>query len=62
MIIEKVPPPVTRNGRCDRCPAASELHARVTGGELLFCRHHARVHCDGLLAAGAVLSFVGQKD
>jgi hypothetical protein len=34
----------------------------MPAGELLFCRHHARVHRDGLLAAGAVLSFIGQKD
>jgi hypothetical protein len=29
---------------------------------LLFCRHHARVHADGLIAAGARLSFIGQQD
>jgi hypothetical protein len=61
VIIEKVPRPVIRDDRCDRCPAAAHLHARVAAGELLFCRHHARVHCDGLLAAGAALSFTGQR-
>jgi hypothetical protein len=28
----------------------------LPSGVLLFCRHHAMIHRDGLLAAGAVLS------
>jgi hypothetical protein len=28
----------------------------LPSGVLLFCHHHAMVHRDGLLAAGAVLS------
>jgi len=62
MIIAKVTAPVMRHDWCDRCPAAAQLRARMPAGELLFCRHHARVHCDSLLAAGALLSFIGQKD
>lgn len=62
MTIAKVTAPVTRHGWCDRCPAAAQLRALMPAGELLFCRHHARVHCDSLLAAGARLSFIGQKD
>lgn len=62
MITASASPRVTRHGWCDRCPAAAKLRALMPAGELLFCRHHARVHRDGLLAAGAVLSFIGQKD
>lgn len=61
MIIEMATGPVIRND-CDRCPAAAQLRALMPTGELLFCRHHARVHCDGLLAAGARLFLIGQKD
>ena len=37
--------PLTRLDRCDRCGAAAVLRAALaTGGELLFCGHHAREH------------------
>ena len=37
--------PLTRLDRCDRCGAAAMLRATLaTGGELLFCGHHAREH------------------
>jgi hypothetical protein len=62
MITAKVPAPATRLDWCDRCPAAAQLQALIPAGELLFCRHHARVHADGLIAAGARLSFIGQQD
>ena len=45
-----------RHDRCDRCPATAGLCALLPSGVLLFCHHHALVHRDGLLAAGAVLS------
>ena len=33
--------------RCDRCGAAAVVRAILpTGGELLFCGHHARAHAD----------------
>jgi hypothetical protein len=62
MITANALPPVTHDDWCDRCPAAAQLRASMPAGELLFCRHHAQVHCDGLLAVGAVLSYIGQKD
>ena len=35
--------------RCDRCGAQAYLRVTlVTGGELLFCAHHARAHSDKL--------------
>jgi hypothetical protein len=45
-----------RHEPCDRCPATARLCALLPSGVLLFCHHHAMVHRDGLLAAGAVLS------
>jgi hypothetical protein len=62
MITTKLPAPVLRQDRCDRCPATAHLQALMPAGELLFCRHHARVHADGLIAAGARLSFIGPQD
>ncbi|WP_214370808.1 hypothetical protein [Pseudonocardia sp. H11422] len=50
-------PALTRFDRCDRCGAAAQLRAVLTtGGELMFCGHHARVHRTRLRAAGAALS------
>ena len=40
---------LTAEDRCDRCGA--QAYMRVTlpsGGELLFCAHHARAHQDKL--------------
>jgi hypothetical protein len=35
--------------RCDRCGAQAYLRVELqTGGELLFCAHHAREHGDKL--------------
>ena len=35
--------------RCDRCGAQAYLRVELqTGGELLFCAHHAREHSDKL--------------
>lgn len=50
-----VPAPPTRADRCDRCPAAAQVRALMTFGELLFCGHHARAFRDGLADAGAVI-------
>lgn len=37
--------PLTAEDRCDRCGAQAYLRVELaTGGELLFCAHHAREH------------------
>ncbi len=41
--------PLTAVDRCDRCGAQAYLRVTLTsGGELLFCAHHARQHEDKL--------------
>ena len=43
------PSPLTASDRCDRCGAQAYLRVELTsGGELLFCAHHAREHGDKL--------------
>jgi hypothetical protein len=38
-------PELTAADRCDRCGAAARVRAVLaSGGELLFCQHHAREH------------------
>ena len=38
-------PALTAADRCDRCGAQAYLRVELqTGGELLFCAHHAREH------------------
>ena len=45
---------LTAADRCDRCGAQAYLRVElVTGGELLFCAHHARAHEDKLRAIAA---------
>jgi len=40
---------LTAGDRCDRCGAQAYLRVELqTGGELLFCAHHAREHGDKL--------------
>ena len=40
---------LTAADRCDRCGAQAYLRVELqTGGELLFCAHHAREHGDAL--------------
>ena len=42
---------LTAADRCDRCGAQAYLRVELsTGGELLFCAHHAREHGDKLRA------------
>ncbi|GAB3550542.1 Zn ribbon nucleic-acid-binding protein [Actinopolyspora lacussalsi] len=42
-------PELTAADRCDRCGAAAKLRAVLqSGGELLFCGHHAREFKSGL--------------
>ena len=41
--------PLTAADRCDRCGAQAYLLVTLpSGGELLFCAHHARAHEDRL--------------
>ncbi|TSD96035.1 hypothetical protein FOS14_16860 [Skermania sp. ID1734] len=41
--------PLTAADRCDRCGAAAKVRAVLTsGGELLFCQHHANKYGAGL--------------
>lgn len=40
-------PATTAEDRCDRCGAQAYLRVELqSGGELLFCAHHAREHGD----------------
>lgn len=42
-------PALTALDRCDRCSAQARVRAVLPGGgDLLFCRHHARLHADAL--------------
>ncbi|OLF16911.1 DUF7455 domain-containing protein [Actinophytocola xanthii] len=42
-------PDLTAADRCDRCGAAAQVRAVLpSGGELLFCGHHARKHQERL--------------
>lgn len=42
-------PRLTAADRCDRCGAQAYLRVTLaSGGELLFCAHHARKHSDKL--------------
>ncbi|HZS21308.1 MAG: hypothetical protein JO296_00830 [Pseudonocardiales bacterium] len=42
-------PELTASDRCDRCGAAARVRAVLpSGGELLFCHHHARQHSSKL--------------
>jgi hypothetical protein len=41
--------PLTAVDRCDRCGAQAYLRVQLqSGGELLFCAHHAREHGEKL--------------
>jgi hypothetical protein len=54
-------PPLTAFDRCDRCGAQAFVRAVLPGGgELLFCRHHARKHEDRLRKI--TVSFTEQSD
>jgi len=41
------PSPLTASDRCDRCGAQAYVKVVLTsGGDLLFCGHHAKAHLD----------------
>jgi hypothetical protein len=45
---------LTAEDRCDRCGAQAYLRVHLqSGGELLFCAHHAREHGDALQQVAA---------
>lgn len=48
------PAALTAADRCDRCGAQAYLRVELqSGGELLFCAHHAREHGDKLREVAA---------
>ncbi len=48
--------PLTAADRCDRCGAQAYLRVELqSGGELLFCAHHAREHGDALKEVAATV-------
>lgn len=50
------PAALTAADRCDRCGAKAMVRAVLpTGGELMFCSHHARQHTARLEELAAVL-------
>jgi hypothetical protein len=47
---------LTAGDRCDRCGAQAYLRVEInTGGELLFCAHHAREHGEKLREVAATV-------
>ncbi|HEY7044742.1 MAG TPA: hypothetical protein VH419_13820 [Nocardioidaceae bacterium] len=47
-------PQITALDRCDRCGAQAYVRVElVSGGELLFCAHHAREHAEKLQLVAA---------
>ena len=49
-------PQFTSVDRCDRCGAQAYVRVELTsGGELLFCAHHAREHLDALQEVAAAI-------
>ena len=56
-MITTVPPVLTGHDCCDRCGVRAQIRALLrTGGELLFCGHHAREHGARLQHIGAALN------
>jgi hypothetical protein len=57
-MITTVPSILTAHDCCDRCSAPAKVRALLrTGGELLFCGHHAHEHSPRLRDVGATLTF-----
>jgi hypothetical protein len=54
--------PLNSLDRCDRCGAQAYVRAiLVSGGELLFCSHHAKSYAEGLKPIAAVIQDETQK-
>jgi hypothetical protein len=50
------PAALTASDRCDRCGAQAYLRVELqSGGELLFCAHHAREHGEKLRQIAATV-------
>lgn len=48
--------PLTAADRCDRCGATAYVRVvLISGGELLFCGHHARKHMDAVKPLAAYI-------
>ena len=48
--------PLTAADRCDRCGATAYVRVvLISGGELLFCGHHARKHMDAVKPLAAII-------
>jgi hypothetical protein len=46
--------------RCDRCSAAARVLVLLrSGGELVFCRHHANEFRDGLRSVAVIIESPG---
>jgi hypothetical protein len=56
MIATMTERPLVAADRCDRCGAQAYVRATLpSGGELLFCAHHARKHEDKLRELAATI-------
>jgi hypothetical protein len=56
MIATMTERPLVAADRCDRCGAQAYVRATLaSGGELLFCAHHARKHEGRLLELAATI-------
>jgi hypothetical protein len=54
--------PLNSLDRCDRCGAQAYVRAiLISGGQLLFCSHHAKSYAEGLKPVVAVLQDETQK-
>ena len=54
--------PLNALDRCDRCGAQAYVRAiLVSGGQLLFCSHHAKSYAEGLKPVTAVIQDETQK-
>jgi len=56
MIATTTERPLVSTDRCDRCGAQAYVRATLpSGGELLFCAHHARMHENRLRELAATI-------
>lgn len=54
--------PLNSLDRCDRCGAQAYVRAiLISGGQLLFCSHHAKSYAEGLKPVTAVIQDETQK-
>ncbi|MBM3731404.1 MAG: hypothetical protein FJW42_01375 [Actinobacteria bacterium] len=54
--------PLNSLDRCDRCGAQAYVRAiLVSGGQLLFCAHHAKTYAEGLKPVVATIQDESEK-